>query len=114
MNARICFLGAVLACASATTFAADGDPTPRRSMDPHDHAKVQQIKAQRWMNFGANDNAVSHTDYQGAGSGSKGCTTNIGSTPASAPRAGEASGRYGPQPRQTTVIVTGSVINACK
>ena len=31
----------------------DGDPTPRRSLDPIDAAKVKQFEAKRWLDFGA-------------------------------------------------------------
>lgn len=93
--------------------AQQGDPTPRRHIEPWDKAKVSQIEAKRWL-IGAQQQPG---DTQVLGTrGSKTCITNVGTTPA--PQGpGTSTPRYGPTPggRQSrVVVVNGSVINVCK
>ena len=100
----------------------DGDPTPRRSLDPIDAAKVKQFEAKRWLDFGARGAGSGigrdqvRPDVTGSIPGRRNCTTQIG------PSATESLGpggrsvetpRFG-QRRDTPVIITGSVINVCR
>ena len=106
-------LSIALVLASIGAFATEGDPTPRRFEDTKDDAKVKQEMSKRWKNFGASNeaNSVTRTIKTGPG-GAKGCNTTIGPAAAPAPKSG--SGRYGPQPKPSITVVTGSVINVCK
>lgn len=100
----------------------DGDPTPRRSLDPIDAAKVKQFEAKRWLDFGARSAGSGigreqlRPDTTGSIPGRRSCTTQIG------PSANESLGpggrsvdtpRFG-QRRDAPVIITGSVINVCR
>lgn len=107
------FLAASLLAPALAHADGNGDPTPRLSLDPRDEAKVRQVMANRWHDFGANQNTITRTVNQGAG-GIRGCTTNIG--PAQSVDATQplSSGRYGPKPQNSTVVVAGSVINVCR
>ena len=104
--------------------AKDGDPTPRRSMDPADAAVVKQFEAKRWLGFGANGgngiNGVQPEQVRSGVSGSipgrRSCTTQIGpAAPADLGPAGQptTSPRFG-QSKDNIVVVTGSVINVCR
>jgi len=98
---------AALALAAGAAAAGQGDVTPRKDIDPWDRAKVTGIEAQRWTR-GAD---VKRTDtVTGTIPGKQSCTTTIG--PASPPADKEP--RYGPQQKSSVVVVTGSVINACR
>ena len=110
-NHRLLTIMLVLATTGA--FATEGDPTPRRFEDTKDDAKVKQEMSKRWKNFGSNyqANVTTRTINSGPG-GAKGCNTTIGPSAAPAPKSG--SGRYGPQPKPSITVVTGSVINVCK
>ena len=100
----------------------DRDPTPRRSLDPIDAAKVKQFEAKRWLDFGARSAGSGigreqlRPDTTGSIPGRRSCTTQIG------PSANESLGpggrsvdtpRFG-QRRDAPVIITGSVINVCR
>jgi hypothetical protein len=115
MDTRNYLVSALLICACTCALAAkESDPTPRKSIDPREDAKIRHTLAQRWRNFGAEENTITRTVNQGAGGNSKGCSTTIGPALSSTQQSGPSSGRYGPQPKPSTVVVTGSVINACK
>lgn len=107
------FLTLTFVLASVCSFAADGDPTPRKFEDTKDDAKVKQELAKRWKNIGTGNeaNVMTRTIKTGPG-GAKGCNTTIGPSTPAAPATG--SGRYGPQPKPSITVVTGSVINVCR
>jgi len=93
--------------------ADNGDPTPRLTLDPRDEAKVRQVMANRWHDFGIDQNTITRTINQGAG-GIRGCVTNVGPAPDPNATPSLSSGRYGPKPQSSTTVVTGSVINVCR
>ena len=99
---------AMLACCAGVAAAAQGDVTPRKDIDPWDKAKVTGIEAKRWTLSG---DALKRTQtVSGNTPGQRSCTTNIGAV---APPTGQQL-RFGPQPKDQVVVVTGSVINVCK
>ncbi len=106
---------AVIALAAAAGIAGaaaagQGDPTPRKDIDPWDKAKVTHIEAKRWALTGPE---TTRTDTVAGGvPGKRSCTTNIGAAgqPAAKPPL-----RFGPQAQKNQlVVVTGDVINVCK
>lgn len=110
---------AVLALACAPVFAQQGDPTPRRDIDPWDRAKVQQAQAKRWIGFGTRQVAEDTTSTgNSVGRGAETCITNVGTTTGQPATVGNFTPRYGPTPRGSNqdrvVVVNGSVINVCK
>lgn len=101
-------VAATLACCAGAAATGQGDPTPRKDIDPGDKAKVTGIEAKRWT-LGRDE--VKRTDtVSGNVPGKRSCTTNVGAAP---PPPGREL-RFGPQPKSQTVVVTGSVINVCK
>lgn len=98
----------------------DGDPTPRRGLDPIDAAQVKQFEAKRWLDFGARGatrgSEQVRPDVAGSLPGQRNCTTQIGPS-ASGPvgPGGQSIGtpRFG-QRKDAPVIITGSVINVCR
>lgn len=112
-------LAIALACACAPALAQQGDPTPRRDIDPWDRAKVSQVQAKRWLGFGTRQTAEDTTQTgNGVGRGAQTCITNVGTTAAQPATVGNFVPRYGPAPRgqnsDRVVVVNGSVINVCK
>lgn len=105
-------LAALLLAVAPVCLAQQGDPTPRKGIEPWDKATVTQHQAKRWI-IGAVAQQAGDTAIRGNKPGSKSCVTNVGTTPqppANTPR-------YGPQPggRQSrVVVVNGDVINVCK
>jgi len=98
-----------LAYSAGATAAGQGDPTPRKEIEPWDKAKVLSIEAQQWGRFGAD---AKRTDTRSGNiPGKQSCTTTIGASPQPA---NQQQPRFGPQPKSQTVVVTGSVINVCK
>lgn len=98
--------------------AKDGDPTPRKGIDPIDAAKVKQFEARRWLGFGADGVQPEQvrSTVNGSIPGRRSCTTQIGpSAGADTGPAGQpvTSPRFG-RGNDSTVIVTGSVINLCR
>jgi hypothetical protein len=114
MSASKLYLTLLLASISSAAFAGDGDPTPRRGMDPKDNAQLLYVKAQRWNISGADQAVATQTLNHSASGTTKGCVINIGSPPTQDPRAGISSGRYGPQPKSPPVFVAGSIFSTCK
>lgn len=103
---------AVLAYSAGTAApaaAGQGDPTPRKDIEPWDKAKVTSIEAQQWTRFGADVKRVD--TMSGNIPGKQSCTTTIGAPPQPA---NQQQPRFGPQPKSQTVVVTGSVISVCK
>lgn len=110
---------AMLALACAPALAQQGDPTPRRDIDPWDRAKVSQAQAKRWIGFGTRQTAEDTTRTgNGVGRGAETCITNVGTTTGQPATVGNFVPRYGPTPRgqnsDRVVVVNGSVINVCK
>lgn len=103
----------LLIVASFSVSANNGDPTPRKFEDTRDDAKIKQEMSKRWKNMGGVNeaNVITRTTNTGPG-GAKGCNTTIGPSTPAAPATG--SGRYGPQPKPSITVVTGSVINVCR
>lgn len=121
-TARCCLISLTLAFSPGAWPASpkDGDPTPRKGIDPADAATIKQIEAQRWLRTGAGLKGAStgqvRTSVSGSIPGRQTCSTQIG--PAAAGDVGPAgqpttSPRFG-QPRESIVLVTGSVINVCR
>jgi hypothetical protein len=109
---------AVTLCAllvSTIAWSNNPDPTPRKAADPKDDAQVKQEMAKRWRQWGIGDatssNVVTREVQTGPG-GVKGCNTTIG--PSADNSNGVGSGRYGPKPKPSVTVVTGSVINVCR
>jgi hypothetical protein len=106
---------ALLTCLTATAAMAQaGDPTPRTFMGPDSASKVRVYEAKRWRNFGVDPQALAERSVTVTPTGrSKACNTTIGPS-----AGGTSSGRYGPgnarSSNDSTVIVTGDVINVCK
>lgn len=113
MKIKPLLLAFVLSITGGIALAGNDDPTPRKFEDVKDDAKVKQELAKRWRNYGAKDemNVITKTVNTGPG-GVKGCNTTVGPSAPAAPAAG--SGRYGPQPKPSITVVTGSVINVCR
>lgn len=102
---------ATMACAAN---AASSDPTPRTTMSARTAAKVHVSEAKQWRLPDASANSATERVVTTTPSGrTQSCTTSVG--PAAAPSAGFAptGSRMGAQ-RESTVIVTGDVINVCK
>lgn len=115
MNASILniLLGAVIVSISAAVCAQNknSDPTPRSFITPQNASKVRIYEAKQRRNFGVDSQGVVQNSTQVASSGfAKSCNTTIG------PSGGNQtnSGRSGSAPKESTVIVTGDVINVCK
>jgi hypothetical protein len=106
---RFLAAAAALACTASVAAAGQGDPTPRKDIEPWDKAKVISIEAQQWGRFGTQ--AVRTDTRSGNIPGKQSCTTTVGAPP---PPANQQPLRFGPQPKSQTVVVTGSVINVCK
>jgi hypothetical protein len=119
---RCCFISLVLAFGQTAWAASgnDGDPTPRKGIDPSDAAVIKQFEAKRWLStapgtVGGSSDAV-RTNVSGSIPGRQSCNTQIGpSAPAAVGPAGQptSSPRFG-QARNSVVLVTGNVINVCR
>jgi hypothetical protein len=104
-------------CANTSAWAQqrNSDPTPRTFMTPQAASKVRVYEAKQRRMFGLDTEAMVQQQTQVGASGSaKSCNTNIG--PSQAAQNSNGSGRYGlgQSSRDSTVIVTGDVINVCK
>jgi hypothetical protein len=105
-------LAVLLLAVAPICLAQQGDPTPRKGIDPWDKATVTQIEAKRWI-IGAQSQQAGDTAIRGNKPGSKSCVTNVGTTP----QPQGQTPRYGPTPggRQGRItVVNGNVINVCK
>lgn len=112
MKSFLALTAAMLLVSSPMCFAQQGDPTPRKDIDPWDKATVTQIQAKRWI-IGAQAQQNGDTQIRGNKPGSKSCVTNVGTTPQPQGR----TPRYGPTPggRQGRItVVNGNIINVCK
>jgi hypothetical protein len=123
MRTTRCFIALVLALGQAAWAAPannNGDPTPRKGIDPSDAALIKQFEAKRWLgtapgNQGGSSDQV-RTSTSGSIPGRQSCNTQIGpSAPAAVGPAGQptTSPRFG-QARDSVVLVTGNVINVCR
>ena len=91
----------------------NADPTPRRFMGPESASKVRLYEAKRRRNFGVNpDVLVQQSTVTTSAGQTKACTTTVGPSAPSGQGSG-ANWRSGGQ-NNSTVIVTGDVINVCK
>ncbi len=106
-------LGAAAACAQSR----GADPTPRTFITPDSASKVRVHEAKQRRSLGVlGQDAVQSTTQVSSSGFAKSCNTTIG--PAAGSQAGSSggSGRYGVgnANKDSTVIVTGDVINVCK
>ena len=109
-------IGLLTAATSAQAQNKNSDQTPRTFITPQSASKVRIFEAKQRRSFGLDTASVVSTSTQVGASGSaKSCNTNIGPAAPSG-NATSGSGRYGPgsNTRDSTVIVTGDVINVCK
>lgn len=92
----------------------NADPTPRRFMGPDSASKVRLYEAKRRRNFGVDPDALVQRSTTSTSAGqTKACTTTIGPSPA-AGQSSNGSGYRGNGENNSTVIITGDVINVCK
>ncbi len=95
----------------------NSDPTPRTFMTPQSASKVRVYEAKQRRQFGLDTERLVQTSTQVGASGSaKSCNTTIGPSGGIGTQQQGNSGRYGSaaSQRDSTVIVTGDVINVCK
>lgn len=85
------------------------DPTPRKSMAPASATKVRIYEAKRWRNFGVDAEAVSQRVVATSAGQTRSCNTTIGPA-TSAPQTGYRQNGQA----DSTVIISGDVINVCK
>ena len=122
MRTTRCFISLALAVGQAAWAApaSDGDPTPRKGIDPADAALIKQFEAKRWLGTapgtqGGTSDQV-RTSISGSIPGRQSCNTQIGpAAPSAVGPAGQptTSPRFG-QARESVVLVTGNVINVCR
>ena len=108
----LCTLGASAAHAQGR----NADPTPRNFITPQGASKVRVYEAKQRRNFGVNTEVTINSSTQVSSSGyAKSCNTTIGPTGANQGTTGNTA-RYGAgnSNKESTVIVTGDVINVCK
>ncbi len=102
----------VAACAQTK----GADPTPRTFITPDSASKVRIYEAKQRRNMGVlEQNAMQSTSQVSSSGFAKSCNTTIGPAAGSQANASGNSGRYGAgNNKESTVIVTGDVINVCK
>lgn len=92
----------------------NADPTPRRFMGPDSASKVRLYEAKRRRNFGVDPGTLVQQSMAATSAGqTKACNTTIGPAPA-AGQSSTGSGYRGNGQNNSTVIITGDVINVCK
>ncbi len=108
----------VMVFISAAVYAQSkgSDPTPRTFITPDSASKVRIYEAKQRRNTGVlEQNAVQSTSQVSSSGFAKSCNTTIGPAAGSQANASGNSGRYGAgNNKDSTVIVTGDVINVCK
>lgn len=105
---------AVGICGAATILPAAAQqkpPAERKSIDPAARTKVGNALARSRIEREDGKRQVNEQMASTPG-GSKGCTTNIGSTPAQKPNVGQRFGAGGKGDQ--VIVVRGPVINLCK
>lgn len=91
----------------------NADPTPRRFMGPDSASKVRVYEAKRRRNFGVDPDGVVRQSTVATSAGqTKACNTTVGPTANAGSTSG--SGWRGTGQNNSTVIITGDVINVCK
>jgi hypothetical protein len=112
-------VAAMMIFVSAAVYAQSkgSDPTPRTFITPDSASKVRVYEAKQRRNLGILGQEVTQTSTQVSSSGfAKSCNTTIGPAAGSQANTTGNSGRYGTgnANKDSTVIVTGDVINVCK
>jgi hypothetical protein len=113
------FLGGVIIFISTAVQAQNknADPTPRTFITPQSASKVRVYEAKQRRSFGMDTQGTVRNSTQVASSGfAKSCNTTIGPSGGNQNSNSGNSGRYGTGSanKDSTVIVTGDVINVCK
>jgi len=94
---------------SALLLASQKEVVQRKTLVPKDAAKLKSVEAKRWLNFGLKQKASDTTRTGGLGGTS--CVTNIGTQNANS-KIPHPLGQT--KNNNTTVIVTGDIMNICK
>lgn len=103
-------VGVSLSFGALAQQAPPSDPTPRKFMAPASATKVRIYEAKRWRNFGVDAEAVSQRVVATSAGQTRSCNTTIG--PAAA--ATQTTGYRQNSQADSTVIISGDVINVCK
>lgn len=107
----------VLSAVAAQAQNKPSDPTPRTFITPDSASKVRVHEAKQRRTIGLIGQETVQNSTQVSSSGfAKSCNTTIGPAAGSQANSGGNSGRYGVgnANKDSTVIVTGDVINVCK
>jgi hypothetical protein len=112
-------VAAMMVFISAAAYAQSkgSDPTPRTFITPDSASKVRVYEAKQRRSIGVlEQNAVQSTSQVSSSGFAKSCNTTIGPAAGSQANSSGNSGRYGAgnANKDSTVIVTGDVINVCK
>jgi hypothetical protein len=112
-------VGSVIIFISTAVYAQNknADPTPRTFITPQSASKVRVYEAKQRRSFGMDTEGTVRNSTQVASSGfAKSCNTTIGPSGSNQNSNSGNSGRYGTgnANKDSTVIVTGDVINVCK
>jgi hypothetical protein len=113
----LALVGIFCFAASSQAQQKNSDPTPRTFMTPQAASKVRVYEAKQRKMFGLETQTlVDRSTQTGASGAAKSCNTNIGPSLSAQNTTASGTGRYGPgqSARDSTVIVTGDVINVCK